>query len=69
MMNKTRTGYAVGSLLQDDMAMMEEDMPIEETHMMPDGTEMPGATHEEDMSPEEHGSRRRNGKRIFRFYT
>jgi hypothetical protein len=32
MMNKTRTGYAVGSLLQDDMAMMEEDMPIEETH-------------------------------------
>jgi hypothetical protein len=49
MMNKTRTGYAVGSLLQDDMAMMEEDMPIEETHMMPDGTEMPGATHEEDM--------------------
>jgi hypothetical protein len=56
MMNKTRTGYAVGSLLQDDMAMMEEDMPIEETHMMPDGTEMPGATHEgyeEDMAPEE----------------
>jgi hypothetical protein len=48
MMNKTRTGYAVGSLLQDDMAMMEEDMPIEETHMMPDGTEMPGATHEEE---------------------
>ena len=47
-MNKTRTGYAVGSLLQDDMAMMEEDMPTEETHMMPDGTEMPGATHEED---------------------
>jgi hypothetical protein len=36
-----------GSLLADDMAMMnEEDMPIEETHMMPDGTEMPGATHE-----------------------
>jgi hypothetical protein len=56
MMNKTRTGYAVGSLLQDDMAMMEEDMPTEETHMMPDGTEMPGASHEgyeEDMSPEE----------------
>jgi hypothetical protein len=26
---------------------VEEDMPIEETHMMPDGTEMPGATHEE----------------------
>jgi hypothetical protein len=45
-----------GSLLQDDMAMVEEDMPTEETHMMPDGTEMPGATHEgyeEDMSPEE----------------
>ena len=63
-MNKTRTGYAVGSLLQDDMAMMnEEDMPTEETHMMPDGTEMPGATHgegemmtdeapEEDMAPD-----------------
>jgi hypothetical protein len=66
MMNKTRTGYAVGSLLQDDMAMMnKEDMPIEETQMMPDGTEMPGATYGE----EEHGSRRRNGKRIFRFYT
>jgi hypothetical protein len=55
MMNKTRTGYAVGSLLQDDMAMInEEDMPIEETHMMPDGTEMPGASHEEDenMAPD-----------------
>ena len=52
-MNKTRTGYAVGSLLQDDMAMMEEDMPTEETHMMPDGTEMPGASHEKDMAPEE----------------
>ena len=64
-MNKTRTGYAVGSLLQDDMAMMnEEDMPIEETQMMPDGTEMPGATYgegemmtdeapEEDMAPDE----------------
>ena len=54
-MNKTRTGYAVGSLLQDDMAMMEEDMPTEETHMMPDGTEMPGATHGEDenMAPDE----------------
>ena len=54
-MNKTRTGYAVGSLLQDDMAMMnEEDMPTEETHMMPDGTEMPGASHEEDenMAPD-----------------
>jgi hypothetical protein len=41
-----------GSLLQDDMAMMEEDMLTEETHMMPDGTEMPGATHEEDMAPD-----------------
>jgi hypothetical protein len=42
-----------GSLLADDMAMMnEEDMPTEETHMMPDGTEMPGATHEEDMAPD-----------------
>ena len=30
-----------GSLLADDMA-------VAETHMMPDGTEMPGATHEED---------------------
>jgi hypothetical protein len=35
-----------GSLLADDMA-------VAETHTMPDGTEMPGATHEEDMSPEE----------------
>jgi hypothetical protein len=26
MMNKTRTGYAVGSLLQDDMAVVEEGM-------------------------------------------
>jgi hypothetical protein len=42
-----------GSLLQDDMAMMEEDMPTEETHMMPDGTEMPGATHEEDKMMDE----------------
>jgi hypothetical protein len=35
-----------GSLLADDMAMMqeEEEMP---THTMPDGTVMPGATHEE----------------------
>jgi uncharacterized protein (DUF1919 family) len=51
-----REQYAVGgSLLADDMAMMnEEDMPIEETHMMPDGTEMPGASHEEDenMAPD-----------------
>ena len=65
MMNKTRTGYAVGSLLQDDMAMMnEEDMPTEETQRMTDGTEMPGATYgegemmtdeapEEDMAPDE----------------
>jgi hypothetical protein len=38
-----------GSLLQDDMAMInEEDMPTEKTQMMPDGTEMPGATYEED---------------------
>lgn len=35
-----------GSLLADDMA-------VAETHMMPDGTEMPGATHEEEMAPEE----------------
>ena len=48
-----------GSLLSDDMAMLEEDMP---THTMPDGTVMPGATHEEgemimsekDMMPEEN---------------
>ena len=41
-----------GSLLADDMPMMEEE---QETHMMPDGTEMPGATHgeyEEDMVPD-----------------
>jgi hypothetical protein len=45
-----------GSLLEDDMAMMEEDMPMEETHTMPDGTVMPGATHgepEEAMLPDE----------------
>jgi hypothetical protein len=37
--NNKRIGYAPGgSLLQDDMAMVEEDMPTEETHMMPDGT-------------------------------
>jgi hypothetical protein len=30
-MNKTRTGYAVGSLLQDDMAMMIEEEILEET--------------------------------------
>jgi hypothetical protein len=54
--DNSRIGYAVGSLLQDDMAMMEEDMPMEETHTMPDGTVMPGATHgepEEDMAPDE----------------
>jgi hypothetical protein len=41
-----RKKYAEGSLLQDDMAMMqeEEEMP---THTMPDGTVMPGATHGE----------------------
>jgi len=43
---KTREQKAEGgSLLQDDMAMMEEqEMP---THTMPDGTVMPGAEHEE----------------------
>ena len=49
---KKRMGYAEGSLLDDDMPMMEEE---QETHMMPDGTEMPGATHgenEEDMMPD-----------------
>ena len=41
-----RMGYEEGgSLLQDDMAMMEEEeMP---THTMPDGTVMPGAEHGE----------------------
>ena len=39
-----RKSYAEGSLLVDDMAMMEEEMP---THTMPDGTIMPGTTHEE----------------------
>ena len=42
-----------GSLLDDDMPMgMSDDMPEmeeQETHMMPDGTEMPGAEHEETM--------------------
>jgi len=40
-----RKMYANGSLLEDDMAMMqeEEEMP---THTMPDGTVMPGATHD-----------------------
>ena len=45
-----------GSLLADDMAMMnEEDMPTEETQMMPDGTEMPGSTYGEgeNMAPDE----------------
>ena len=32
-------------------ALLADDMPMEETHMMPDGTEMPGATHEE-MEPD-----------------
>ena len=42
-----------GSLLADDM-LVEEELPIEETHTMPDGTEMPGETHiEEDIIPEE----------------
>jgi hypothetical protein len=46
-----RKMYANGSLLEDDMAMMqeEEEMP---THTMPDGTVMPGATHEESEEPE-----------------
>ena len=38
-----------GSLLADDMPIMEEE---QETHMMPDGTEMPGATHEETLEPD-----------------
>jgi len=48
---KKRKMYAKGSLLEDDMAMIEEEeMP---THTMPDGTVMPGATHEEgEMSME-----------------
>jgi hypothetical protein len=54
-----------GSLLADDMAMInEEDMPTEETHMMPDGNRDAGCN-----ARRRHGSRRRNGKRIFRFYT
>ena len=37
-----------GSLLADDMVMEEEAVSEEmPTHQMPDGTEMPGATHEE----------------------
>ncbi len=53
-----RKAYAEGSLLQDDMVMLEEDMPMEETHTMPDGTIMPGETHGEgemmtDEAPEE----------------
>jgi hypothetical protein len=49
-------------------------MAVAETHMMPDGTEMPGATHEEDemmdeapeedMTPDEEME-----KEFFRFYT
>ena len=46
---KKRMGYAEGSLLADDMPMMEEE---QETHMMPDGTEMPGATHGETLEPD-----------------
>jgi hypothetical protein len=38
-----------GSLLADDMPIMEEE---QETHMMPDGTEMPGATHGETLEPD-----------------
>jgi hypothetical protein len=46
-----RKMYANGSLLEDDMAMMEEEeMP---THVMPDGTVMPGAEHEESETPME----------------
>jgi len=36
------------SLLADDMEIMEED-----SHIMPDGTEMAGPTHEETMIPDE----------------
>ena len=44
---KVRTPKAEGgSLLADDMMMVEEE---QETHMMLDGTEMPGAEHEETM--------------------
>ena len=39
---RPKKAYAEGGLLADDMPM-----PMEETHTMPDGTEMPGATHEE----------------------
>jgi len=42
-----RMGYEEGgSLLADDMAMMQEEQEMP-THTMPDGTVMPGATHEE----------------------
>jgi len=42
-----RMGYEEGgSLLEDDMAMMQEEQEMP-THTMPDGTVMPGATHEE----------------------
>jgi len=44
---KVRTPKAEGgSLLADDMMVVEEE---QETHIMPDGTEMPGAEHEETM--------------------
>jgi len=36
-----------GSLLADDMSMMQEEEQEMPTHTMPDGTVMPGATHEE----------------------
>jgi len=41
-----RKMYANGSLLADDMSMMQEEQEMP-THTMPDGTVMPGATHEE----------------------
>jgi len=42
-----RMGYEEGgSLLADDMAMMQEEQKMP-THTMPDGTVMPGAAHEE----------------------
>jgi hypothetical protein len=43
-MNSARKKKAEGG------SLLEEDMT---THMMPDGTEMPGATHEDDLAPEE----------------
>jgi len=43
-----------GSLLADDMSMMQEEEQEMPTHTMPDGTVMPGATHEEseEMEPD-----------------